>query len=119
MPMFAGGGMVVGRVVHDVRCSRRRLEEERAPRLGRRSDHAHVEHRASVRRAPVGSRVPERGDVMWTLWIIGLALAIAIAAVCYRIAEGKGRRGVLWAVLGFFFPVIALVVIFVLPDKRA
>ena len=55
-----------------------------------------------------------------TLWIIGLALAIAIAAVCYRIAEGKGRRGAASGpFLGFFFPVIALVVIFVLPDKRA
>jgi len=54
----------------------------------------------------------------FALWIIGIALAIAIAAVCYRIAESKGRRGVLWAVLGFIFPVIALVVIFILPDTR-
>ncbi len=54
----------------------------------------------------------------WTLWIIGLALAIAIAAVCYRIADGKGRSPVLWAVLGFIFPVIALIVIFFLPDTR-
>ena len=54
----------------------------------------------------------------FALWIIGIALAIAIAAVCYRIAESKGRRGVLWAVLGFFFPVIALIVIFILPDTR-
>ena len=55
----------------------------------------------------------------WTLWIIGLALAIAVAAVCYRIAEGKGRSGALWAVLGFLFPVIGLIVVFVLPGKRA
>jgi membrane associated rhomboid family serine protease len=54
----------------------------------------------------------------WTFLVIGLAVAIAVAAVCYRIAEGKGRSGALWAVLGFFFPVIALVVVFVLPDRR-
>lgn len=54
----------------------------------------------------------------WTFFVIGLAVAIAVAAVCYRIAEGKGRSGVLWAVLGFFFPVIALVIVFVLPDRR-
>ena len=54
----------------------------------------------------------------WTFFVIGLAVAIAVAAVCYRIAESKGRRGALWAVLGFFFPVIALVVVFVLPDRR-
>jgi hypothetical protein len=55
----------------------------------------------------------------WTFFVIGLALAIAIAVVCYRIAEGKGRSGVLWGVLGFFFPVIALVIVFLLSDKRA
>ena len=51
-------------------------------------------------------------------WIIAIAIAIAIAAVCYRIAEGKGRSGVLWAVLGFIFPIIGLIVIFLLPDTR-
>jgi hypothetical protein len=56
---------------------------------------------------------------MWYLWIISIAIAVAIAAVCYRIAEGKGRSGVLWAVLGFLFPIIGLIVIFVLPDARS
>ena len=54
----------------------------------------------------------------WTLWIISLAIAVAIAAVCYRIAESKGRSGVLWAIIGFLVPVIGLIVIFVLPDSR-
>jgi hypothetical protein len=56
---------------------------------------------------------------VWYLWIISIAIAVAIAAVCYRIAEGKGRSGVLWAVLGFLFPIIALIIIFVLPDARS
>jgi len=53
----------------------------------------------------------------WFLWLIGLAIAITIAVVCYRIAEGKGRSGVLWGIVGFFFPIIGLIVVLVLSDK--
>ena len=52
------------------------------------------------------------------LWFIGLAIAITIAVVCYRIAEGKGRSGVLWGIVGFLLPIVGLIVILVLPDKR-
>ena len=55
---------------------------------------------------------------MWYLWLIGIAIAVAIAAVCYRIAESKGRNGVAWAVLGFIFPIVGLIVVYVLPDRR-
>ena len=51
------------------------------------------------------------------LWLIGLAIAIVVAVLCYRIAEGKGRSGVLWGILGFIFPIIALIIILVLPSK--
>jgi predicted cobalt transporter CbtA len=51
------------------------------------------------------------------LWLISLAIAIVIAVLCYRIAEGKGRSGVLWGILGFIIPLIALIIILVLPDK--
>jgi hypothetical protein len=53
----------------------------------------------------------------WYLWLISLAIQITIAVVCYRIAEGKGRSGVLWGVIGFLFTIIGLIVILVLPDK--
>lgn len=53
------------------------------------------------------------------LWFIGLAIAITIAVVCYRIAEGKGRSGVLWGIVGFILPIVGLIVVLVLPDKRA
>jgi len=53
----------------------------------------------------------------WFLWLISLAIAITIAVVCYRIAEGKGRSGVLWGVIGFIFPIVGLIVILVLSDK--
>jgi predicted cobalt transporter CbtA len=51
------------------------------------------------------------------LWLISLAIAIVFAVLCYRIAEGKGRSGVLWGILGFIIPIIALIIILVLPDK--
>ena len=54
----------------------------------------------------------------WYFWLISLAIQITIAVVCYRIAEGKGRSGVLWGVIGFIFPIIGLIIVFVLPDKR-
>ena len=53
----------------------------------------------------------------WLFSLIGLAIALLIAYVCYRIAEGKGRRGVLWGVLGFFFPLIVLIVVLLVPSK--
>jgi hypothetical protein len=53
------------------------------------------------------------------LWFIGLAIAIVFAVVCYRVAEGKGRSGVLYGLLGFFLPVIGLIVALVVPDRRA
>jgi hypothetical protein len=53
------------------------------------------------------------------LWFIGLAIAIVFAVVCFRVAEGKGRSGVLYGLLGFFLPVIGLIVALVVPDRRA
>lgn len=53
------------------------------------------------------------------LWFISLAIAITIAVVCYRIAEGKGRSGVLWGIVGFLLPIVGLIIVLVLPDKRA
>jgi hypothetical protein len=55
---------------------------------------------------------------MVLLYLIAVAIQIAIAAVCYRIAVSKGRSGILWAIVGFLLPVIGLVVIFILPDTR-
>lgn len=50
---------------------------------------------------------------------ISLIIAIVCAYACYRIALGKGRGPVLWAMLGFLFPLIALIVIALLPRKEA
>jgi hypothetical protein len=53
-----------------------------------------------------------------TVSIIGLVVAIAFAYLCHKIAVGKSRGPVLWAVLGFFFPLIALIIILLLPRKN-
>jgi hypothetical protein len=51
--------------------------------------------------------------------IISLVIAIVFAVACNRIAVSKGRGPILWAVLGFFFSLISLIVILVLPRKTA
>jgi hypothetical protein len=53
-----------------------------------------------------------------TVSILGLVIAVVCAYVCYRIALSKGRQPVGWAILGFVFPLIGLIVIAVLPSKR-
>jgi uncharacterized membrane protein YoaK (UPF0700 family) len=52
-----------------------------------------------------------------TIGIISLVIALVIAYFCHKIAVGKGRGPILWAVLGFLFPIIALIIIAVLPPK--
>jgi len=58
--------------------------------------------------------------VSTTLYYI---LSIAITVICmiasYSIAKKKGRGVVLWTILAFFFSIITLIIIAVLPPKRA
>jgi hypothetical protein len=49
---------------------------------------------------------------------LGLVISIVFAVACYMIAKGKGRGPVLWGVLGFFFRIITLIVILILPRKN-
>ncbi len=51
--------------------------------------------------------------------IISLVISIVFAVACNRIAVGKGRGPILWAVLGFLFSLISLIIILVLPRKSA
>jgi hypothetical protein len=46
---------------------------------------------------------------------IGIAIALACAWYCRRVALEKGRNAVLWAVLGFALTVIAVPVLVLLP----
>jgi hypothetical protein len=50
--------------------------------------------------------------------IIGLIIGLGFATACYKIADRKDRSAVLFGVLGFFFTVVTLVVILVLPNRN-
>ncbi len=43
---------------------------------------------------------------------------IIAAVICALVAKAKGYSAVLFAVLGFFFSIITLIVILVIPRKR-
>jgi 4-hydroxybenzoate polyprenyltransferase len=46
-----------------------------------------------------------------------LVVAIVMAVVCAYVANTKGRSVVLWAILGFFFGLIALIIIAILKKQ--
>lgn len=48
----------------------------------------------------------------------GVIGGIIFAIICNRIAAAKNRGVVLWTILGFFFSLIATIVIAILPRKR-
>ena len=53
-----------------------------------------------------------------TQCLIGLgctALNIIVVVACVLVAQNKNRSGLWWGVLGFFFSVLALFVLFLLP----
>jgi len=51
--------------------------------------------------------------------IIGFIIWLVILVWIYNIARRKGRHAVLWTVLGAFFSLIVLIIVLVLPSKRA
>ena len=50
--------------------------------------------------------------------LIGIVVALIFGAACGTIASNKGRRAVLWFILGFIGTIISLVIILILPTKR-
>jgi hypothetical protein len=50
--------------------------------------------------------------------LIGFILWVVIMVWIYNIARRKGRHAVGWTILGFFFTIITLVVLLLLPSKR-
>jgi hypothetical protein len=50
--------------------------------------------------------------------VVGFLLWILIMVWIYNIAKRKGRHAVGWLILGFFFSLITLVVVALLPSKR-
>jgi Na+/melibiose symporter-like transporter len=50
--------------------------------------------------------------------VIGFIIWILIMVWIYNIAKRKGRHALGWLILGFFFSIISLIVLLVLPSKR-
>ena len=50
--------------------------------------------------------------------IIYLIGAIIAAVICAVVAKGKGYSALLFGILGFFFSIITLIVVLVIPRKR-
>ena len=50
--------------------------------------------------------------------LLGFVLWIVVLVWIYNIARRKGRHAVGWLILGFFFSLISLIVLLVLPSKR-
>jgi len=50
--------------------------------------------------------------------LLGFVLWVVILVWIYNIARRKGRHTLGWLVLGFFFSLLTLIVILLLPSKR-
>jgi hypothetical protein len=50
--------------------------------------------------------------------LVGFIIWVLIMVWIYNIAKRKGRHAVGWTILGFFFTVITLIVVLLLPSKR-
>jgi len=62
------------------------------------------------------------GQVMdnWFGWIIGTIISIVIAFWIYGDANARGKSGIVWGILGFFFSLITLIVwLIVRPKQRS
>jgi Na+-translocating ferredoxin:NAD+ oxidoreductase RnfE subunit len=53
--------------------------------------------------------------------IIAIAIAVVFALVCRGMAKSRNRSQNLWTVLGFFFPLISLIVLLIMgnDDSKA
>ena len=54
----------------------------------------------------------------WLYWVVWLAIGILCAWLCAALAGRKGYSPVLFGILGFFFFIITLIVVLVIPNKN-
>lgn len=57
-------------------------------------------------------------SVLWVTGIIAFIVWFVLLVATMNVAGSKGRSVVLWGVIGFFLPVIGLVLALVLPAKH-
>jgi hypothetical protein len=51
--------------------------------------------------------------------IFALIGGLIAAIICGLIAAAKGRSAIGWGILGFFFSIITLIVVIVIPSKKS
>lgn len=51
--------------------------------------------------------------------VIAFIIWVLVMVWIYNLAKRKGRHPVGWLILGFFFTIISLIVLLILPSKRA
>jgi uncharacterized BrkB/YihY/UPF0761 family membrane protein len=51
-------------------------------------------------------------------WLVSFVIWLLVMVWIYNIARRKGRHAVGWVILGFFFSILALIVVLLLPSKR-
>jgi len=56
-------------------------------------------------------------DIAWWYWVASLLITVIFAIICGMLADRKGYSAILFGILGFFFSLITLIVVLVLPDK--
>ena len=52
-------------------------------------------------------------------FIIAIAIAVAFALICRKMAQSRNRNPNLWTVLGFFFPLISLIILLIIGNDKS
>jgi uncharacterized membrane protein len=68
--------------------------------------------------SPLSTMAGVSGGVTALGSVIGLLVWILVLVWIYNIAKRKGRHALGWLILGFFFSLITLIVVALLPSKR-
>ena len=55
-------------------------------------------------------------DLIW--WVLSIAVWLVLFVAAISVARSKGRSLLLWGIIAFFIPLIALIIVAVLPAKR-
>ena len=51
-------------------------------------------------------------------WLVGVVIWVVLIAWTVSIARKKGRSALGWGVFAFFFSIIALIIVAVMPSRR-
>jgi uncharacterized membrane protein len=52
-------------------------------------------------------------------WIVVIVIAVVFALVCRSLAGARNRNQNLWTVLGFFFPLISLIILLIIGTDKS